>query len=116
MLNFTIVEPPLPASYVFYFGFQTQRVNTFSGTTPYTSILDEEVFLTIANADPVTQNQTVIGSLNAKITYPDKGQADISSEGQTVYPVYLATGILSDVAQVRIVFNADLSRNVTLLG
>lgn len=105
----------MPATYVAHFGFQTQRINSFPNSV-YTSILDEEVFLTITDTDTASANQTVLGSVNAKITYPDKGETDISSKGQTTYPVYLATGILSQVSQVRIVFNSDLSRRVTFFG
>jgi len=98
-----------PPSYTYYFGFQTQRITSFP-SDPTTTVLVEMIYLTIVS------NNVIIGSLSAQIAYPDKGQGDISSTGQTEYPTFTRSGILSDVLFVKITFLPDLSRIVELIG
>lgn len=96
----------IPSNYVYYFGFQSQRVDA----NPEYSLLSENVFLT------VQQEGKVVGSVTATISYPDKGSGDTSSPGVTDYPVYASSGILKNVVIVRIRFNPDLSRNVYFIA
>lgn len=109
VLSFRLVKSiyrRIPPNYVYYFGFQTQRINA---NEEY-SLLNEQVFFTIQ------QTGKVVGSVTAVISYPDKGTGDTSSEGVTDYPVYASSGILKNVVTIRIRFNADLSRNVYLIA
>lgn len=100
------VYGPIPPDDVYYFGFQTQRVDA----NPEYSLLSETVFLTIQQQDKV------IGSVTAVISYPDKGSGDTSSPGTTDYPVFASSGILKSITTIRIRFNADLSRNVYFMA
>jgi len=106
--NFTLEDQP--GDYVYYFGSNTQRINSYDTTPKNKSILNEEVFLTI------TRDDVVIGSLNAKTTYPDEGTGSISEKGTASYPTFTASGILRKVIRVRIDFLDNIHRKVYFLG
>jgi hypothetical protein len=108
--NFTLLNQP--TDYVYYFGFFTQRIDSYEipPPQPTNSILNEQVFLTI------TQNKTVIGSLNSTTVYPDNGTETISSRGFADYTAFTASGVLSKVKRVRITFMEDLNRKVEFYG
>lgn len=107
--DFKLDNPPSD-DWVYYFGFYTQRIKSYDTTPKNKTLLDEEIFLTI------TQDDVVIGSLNAKTTYPDAGSGSISSEGFAIYPTFTANGELAIVTAVRIDFFNDGSRNVSFLS
>ena len=105
--NFTLLDAP--PDYVYYWGFLTQRINSYETATT-NSVLVEQVFLTI------TQNGTVIGSLNAQTTYPDNGTGNVSSRGFADYPVFNVSGVLCKIKTVHIDFFQDKSRTVLFYG
>jgi hypothetical protein len=105
--NFTLDNAP--TDYVYYWGFTTQRINSYITDTT-NSILNEEIFLTI------TQAGLVVGALNAKTTYPDNGTGYVSSRGFADYSVFTGSGVLRNVKRVRINFLENQSRTVLFYG
>lgn len=104
--NFRFLDESLKDK-IIYFGFQTQRLNSYPGIT----ILLEIIFCTVTN-----ENNEIIGNLLGQITYPDKGSGDVSSPGTSIYNVYSSQGIFQKIKCIKIQFFPDLSRKVYFCG
>jgi len=101
--DFTFTSGNVPPNSTYYFGFQTQRLNSFD---PF-SLLVEQLFCTVTN-----DKNIVLGNVLGQITYPDKGSGSISSQGSAIYQIYSSSGIFKSIRKVKIIFKADLTRDV----